>query len=139
MKVQPTISSAPYKSDTRADAVIVRLAAQAKALGGRGALLSAVLLCSAIPAKAEYRVDVGDVLEISVAGVLELRQRVTVQLDGSISYPLLGTFMAAGMPPSEVRAKIRAALPSKVFRQRAPDGREIVVVIEADQVTASVV
>jgi polysaccharide biosynthesis/export protein len=110
------------------------------ALGKKGALLSGVLLCSAIPAAAaEHRVDVGDVLEISVAGVPELRQRVTVQLDGSISYPLLGTFLVAGLPPSEVRAKLRTALPSKVFRQRAPDGREIVVVIEADQVTANIV
>jgi polysaccharide biosynthesis/export protein len=117
----------------------LRLAARTKALGRKGALLSSVLLCLAIPAKAEYRVDVGDVLEIAVAGVPELRQRVAVQLDGSISYPLLGTFMVAGLPPSEVRAKIRATLPTKVFRQRAPDGRENVVVIEPDQVTANVV
>jgi polysaccharide biosynthesis/export protein len=112
----------------------------AKALGRKGALLSGVLLCSAIPAvAAEHRVDVGDVLEISVAGVPELRQRVTVQLDGSISYPLLGTFVVAGLAPSELRAKLRTTLPSKVFRHRAPDGREIVVVIEADQVTANIV
>jgi polysaccharide export outer membrane protein len=117
----------------------VQLAAQTKTLGKTGALLSGALLCLAIPAKAEHPVDAGDVLEISVAGVPELRQRVTVQLDGSISYPLLGTFVVAGLPPSEVRAKLRTALPSKVYRQRAPDGREIVVVIEADQVTANVV
>src|SRR5437879_5782330 len=97
------------------------------------------LVCPAIPARSEYRLDVGDVLEISVAGVPDLRQRVPVQLDGSISYPLLGTFGVAGLPPSEVRAKIQAILPTKVFRQRMPDGRENVVVIEADQVTVSVV
>jgi len=120
----------------------VRSAVQSKPLGkisATGALLFGVLLCAAIPAGAEYRVDVGDVLEISVAGVPELRQRVAVQLDGSISYPLLGTFVVAGLPPSEVRAKIRATLPTKVFRQRTPDGRETVVVIEADQVTANLV
>jgi polysaccharide biosynthesis/export protein len=105
-----------------------------------GLLLSGVLLCSAVPAAGgEHRVDVGDVLEIAVAGVPELRQRVTVQLDGSISYPLLGTFVVAGLPPSELRAKLRSALPSKVFRQRASDGREFVVVIEADHVTANIV
>ena len=117
----------------------VRLVVQAKALCNKAALLSAVLLCWAIPAKAEYHLDVGDVLEISVAGVPDLRQRVAVQLDGSISYPLLGTFVVAGLPPSEVLAKIRATLPTRVFRQRSPDGRQNVVVIEADQVTASVV
>jgi polysaccharide export outer membrane protein len=126
-------------SDRGRAMTFLRLVAQTKALGRNGALLSSVLLCVAIPAKAEYRVDVGDVLEIAVAGVPELRQRVAVQLDGSISYPLLGTFMVAGLPPSEVRAKIRTVLPTKVFRQRAPDGRENVVVIEPDQVTANVV
>jgi polysaccharide export outer membrane protein len=114
-------------------------AVQTKALGKRGALLFGVLLCSAIPAKAEYRLEVGDVIEISVAGVPDLRQRVAVQWDGSISFPLLGTFVAVGLSPSEVRAKIQAQLSTKAFRQRAPDGRENVIVIEPDQVTAGVV
>src|SRR3979411_3058597 len=105
----------------------------------RWGLLSVSLLCSAIPSKAEYRLDVGDVLEISVAGVPDLRQRVAIQLDGSISYPLLGTFVVAGLPPSQVRAKIQATLTTKAFRQRTSDGRENVIIIEPDQITASVV
>src|SRR5262245_47967698 len=107
-------------------------------VGAKWGFLCVSLICLGVPSKAEYRLDVGDVLEISVAGVPDLRQRVAVQLDGSISYPLLGTFVVAGLTPSEVRAKIQATLPTKVFRQRAPDGRENVVVIEPDQVTASV-
>ena len=103
-------------------------------------MLTGALMCSVISAKAEYRVNIGDTLEISVAGVPELRQRVVVQLDGSIAYPLLGnTFVVAGLSPSEVRGRIRAILPTKVFRQRTPDGRENVVAIEPDQVTANVV
>jgi polysaccharide export outer membrane protein len=97
------------------------------------------LVCFAMPAMAEYRLDVGDVIEISVLGVPELRQRVPVQLDGSISYPLLGSLGVSGLSPSEVRAKIQAILAAKVFRQRAPDGRESVVVIEPDQVAVGVV
>lgn len=109
----------------------------------RGVLL-VFLACFAVPAfttpaMAEYRLDGGDVIEISVLGVPELRQRVPVQLDGTISYPLLGSFRAAGLSPSEVRAKIQATLPNKVFRQKAADGRESVVVIEPDQVTVGVV
>src|SRR3977135_2234890 len=113
-----------------------RLVARTKALAKKGALLSGVLLCSALPANADYRLDVGDVIEISVAGVPDLRQRVAVQWDGSISFPLLGTFVAVGLSPSEVRAKLQAQLSTKAFRQRAPDGRENVIVIEPDQVTA---
>ncbi len=105
-----------------------------------GALICSVLLYSMVPARAEYLIDVGDTLEISVAGVPELRQRVVVQLDGSISYPLLGaTFIVAHLSPSAVRAKVREALPSKVFRQRTPDGRDNVVLIDPDQITINLI
>jgi polysaccharide biosynthesis/export protein len=115
-----------------------RLAVQAKTK--IGILVSAAVLCAVSSANAEYRINIGDTLEISVAGVPELRQRVVVQFDGSISYPLLGnSFVVAGLSPSEIRARIGAILPTKVFRQRTPDGRENVLVIEPDQVTANVV
>ncbi|MBR0953602.1 polysaccharide biosynthesis/export family protein [Bradyrhizobium canariense] len=91
-----------------------------------------------VQAKAEYRVNVGDVLEVVVAGVPELRQRAPVQVDGNISLPLVGMLSVAGQPLLEIRARIGAALASKVFRQRTVDGREVVVVIDADQVTAIV-
>jgi polysaccharide export outer membrane protein len=103
------------------------------------AVLSAWLLWSPVSGAAEYRLDVGDVLEISVAGVPDLRQRVTVELDGNISFPLLGTLEVSGLAPSEVRAKIQAILPTKVFRQRGPDGRDNVVVLDPDQITVNVV
>lgn len=109
----------------------------------KGRMGGAVLFCALfgwnIPAEAEYRIDAGDTLEIAVAGMPDWRQRVEVQLDGSISYPLLGTLVVAGLSPSEARSKIQAILPTKVFRQSTPDGRERVVVLDADQVTANVV
>src|SRR5207253_7740042 len=72
-------------------------------------------------------------------GMPDRRQRAEVQLDGSISYALLGTLVVPGLPPSEGRTKIQGILPTKVFRQSTPDGRERVVVLDADQVTATVV
>ena len=107
--------------------------------GTTSALLFFLLLSWSISAKAEYRIQAGDILEIAVAGMPDWRQRVEVQLDGSISYPLLGTLVVAGLSPSEVRTKIQDILPTKVFRQRTPDGREHVVVLDADQITANVV
>jgi len=100
-------------------------------------LVAAGLAISA-QAKAEYRVNVGDVLEVAVAGVPELRYRAPVQMDGNISLPLVGTLPASGLPLPEIRAKIGAALASKVFRQRTSDGRETAIVIDADEVTATV-
>jgi polysaccharide export outer membrane protein len=105
----------------------------------RSFLLAAALLCSITPAKAEYLLHVGDVIEISIVRLPELKQRVPVQLDGTISFPLLGTISVADLSPAEVQAKVQATFAAKVFRQRTSDGRESSVAIEADEVTARIV
>jgi polysaccharide export outer membrane protein len=102
------------------------------------ALTAIGLTFSITQAKAEYRVNIGDVLEVAVAGVPDLRQRAPVQMDGNISLPLIGTLPVAGLPLPQIRAKIGAALASKVFRQRGSDGREVAIVIEADEITTTV-
>ena len=101
-------------------------------------LVAVGLTISVTQAKAEYRVNVGDILEVAVAGVPELGHRAPVQIDGNISLPLVGVVPVAGLPLSQIRDQIRVALARKVFRQRTPDGREIVVVIEPDEVTTIV-
>ncbi|WOH67869.1 polysaccharide biosynthesis/export family protein [Bradyrhizobium sp. BWA-3-5] len=99
----------------------------------------AIGLTISVPqAKAEYQINAGDVLEITVAGVPELRHRATVQVDGNVSLPLVGTLPVAGQPLPAIRAKIGAALASKVFRQRTSDGREVVIMINGDEVTTTV-
>ena len=108
-------------------------------LHGVGACLAMACLVSSVgPATAEYRVHVGDVIEILVAKVPELQRRVTVNPDGRISFPVLGSVSVAGLLPSEMESRIQAMMATKVFRQRWPDGREYAVAIEADEVTASV-
>src|SRR5882762_2661389 len=103
-------------------------------------LVTGGFLCSIVPvAAAEYKVDVGDVIEIMVARVPELQRRVPVRSNGTISFPLLGTLSVVGLTPSEVEANIQAGLATKIFRQRTPDGRENAVAIEPDEVTAIVV
>lgn len=101
-------------------------------------LVTVGVTISVTQARAEYRVSVGDVLEVAVAGVPDLRYRAPVQMDGSISLPLVGMLPVAGLPLPQIRAKVGAALASKTFRQRASDGREAVIVIDADEVTTTV-
>ena len=101
-------------------------------------LTIACLMSSVGPATAEYRVGVGDVIEILVARVPELQRRVTVQPDGRISFPMLGSVSVAGLFPSEMESRIQAMMATKVFRQRSSDGREYAVAIEGDEVTAGV-
>jgi polysaccharide export outer membrane protein len=94
------------------------------------------LLCSLAPARAEYRVDAGDVIEIFVARVPDLQRRVSVKLDGTISVPYGGTISVAGLSASELQAKVRAVLATKVFQQRESEGHAIAV--DPDEIVASV-
>jgi polysaccharide export outer membrane protein len=104
-----------------------------------GALLGIALCCSPSSLRAEYRLQGGDVVEISVSGVPELRQRAPVQLDGSITFPVVGTFMVEGVEFSEARAKIQSTVASKIFRIRTPDGRELSRMFEREEVVATIV
>jgi polysaccharide export outer membrane protein len=54
----------------------------------------------------EYEVGPGDVLEVNVYGNDDLSRIVTVQTNGSISYPLLGEVQVAGLTVAEVQRKI---------------------------------
>src|SRR6476620_12571170 len=103
------------------------------------ALLAATLCCSLGSARAEYRLQGGDVVEISVSGVPELKHRAPVQLDGSITFPVVGTFGAEGVEFSEIRAKLQSAVASRIFRIRTPDGRELSRMFERDEVAATIV
>lgn len=106
--------------------------------GIRCVLLSAFLWPFSLQASAEYRVGAGDKLEILVLGVPELQRRTPVQPDGTISFPLLGTLAVAGRPLAEIRARIKAALASKVYRQRTSSGSERAIVIGIDEITVAV-
>ncbi|MEW6642048.1 MAG: polysaccharide biosynthesis/export family protein [Pseudomonadota bacterium] len=98
----------------------------------------AVLLCAVAPAQADYRLHVGDVIEISVARAPELKQRVPVQLDGSISFPMLGHLAVVGLTPADMQARVQAILATKVFRQKLSDGRENEIWIDHDEVIATI-
>jgi polysaccharide biosynthesis/export protein len=104
-----------------------------------GLIAVAGLCCLVSPARAEYRLQGGDVLEISVFGVPELRQRASVQLDGRITFPVIGAFLVEGVELSEVQSKIQSAAASKIFRIRTPDGREFSRMFERDEVAATIV
>jgi polysaccharide export outer membrane protein len=102
-------------------------------------LLVIALCCSLQPARAEYRLQGGDVVEISVSGAPELKQRAPVQIDGSITFPAVGTFMVEGVEFSDVRNKIQSAVATKIFRIRTSDGRELSRTFERDEVAATIV
>jgi polysaccharide biosynthesis/export protein len=67
---------------------------------------------------ADYTVQQGDVLEISVPGVPGLHRRTPVDAAGQVSLPLLGQVDAAGKSVSELRATLRDLLVAKNITRR---------------------
>src|SRR5215207_7026411 len=87
---------------------------------------------------AAYALNAGDVLELSVAGIPELRQRGTIGMDGRLSLPLIGSLPAAGMTQSALEQKVKETLSAKPIRQRTPEGREYLTVVGPDDIALSV-
>jgi polysaccharide biosynthesis/export protein len=105
---------------------------------GSGTLLSMVLVVW--PAwGGVYKVQQGDTIEIAVAGIPELRQRSTVQPDGAIALPLVGALRVEGLTPAELRLEVQTQLARKIYRLRGNDGREILTVIQPEEVSAAIV
>ncbi len=90
--------------------------------GRFGALLLATLLVAAFNARAEgplptaqvtadsYRLQPGDVLEISVWKEESLKREVLVRSDGGLSFPLAGDLPVSGLTPEDVRHELEARL-----------------------------
>ena len=96
-------------------------------------------LASANDARAEYLLSPGDVLEITAFGVPELKQDTTIDVDGQVSFPVLGQMKAAGLSLAQLREKVRELVPRKVFRHRNQEGRDYPVVVSPDEVSVDVI
>lgn len=99
-----------------------------------------LLLATTNPSLAEdsYRIQPGDSVEFSAASSPDMNTRATVNIDGQISLPLTGALKVAGLTVSELQAKVRNEMSSKVFRRRASDGRELSVMLAPDEISVVV-
>ena len=86
----------------------------------------------------EYRLNYGDVLEFSVRGFPELRQKAIVELDGEVSLPLAGRVRVIGMPLAAAQSVIKSLATPRPLQQRFPDGREIYVALALDDVLVTI-
>jgi polysaccharide biosynthesis/export protein len=107
--------------------------------GFRPVSLLLALMLSVQSLAAQPRIEAGEVLELSVIGVPELRQRVTVDRDGGVSFALVGRMNVVGLSVPELASKLGNSMASKVFRHRTTDGRETAVTILPEEVTVEVV
>jgi polysaccharide export outer membrane protein len=99
-------------------------------------MLSAVDMAAAAETRVAYRLSAGDTVEIGIASIPERTQRATVQMDGTIALPEVGMVSVGGLTPAELQTRMETILPTKIFHQRLPDGREQMIVIKPSDVTA---
>ncbi|MGE0697541.1 MAG: polysaccharide biosynthesis/export family protein [Hyphomicrobiaceae bacterium] len=82
----------------------------------------------------EYRLNYGDVLELSVRGFPELRQKAMIEPDGEVSLPLAGRVRVVGMPLASAQAVIKSLATPRPLHQRFADGRDGYVALALDDV-----
>jgi polysaccharide export outer membrane protein len=86
----------------------------------RSTVVFAILVLCTDEGLAQYRLQTGDVIEVSVYGVADFKRRTAVSLDGDISLPLLGDIQAAGLTLAELRVRLKEIL-AKSNVIRSPD------------------
>ncbi len=99
-----------------------------------------------VPAAAhcEYLLAPGDVLEIEAVGIRDFRYKVSVDLSGQASFPLIGNIKAAGLSLTELRKQVKSMLSTKAFRPRElgqqgrMSARDDVITISPDEIMLSV-
>lgn len=89
-------------------------------------------------AKAEYRLDSGDKVEVIIAGMKDFRFQAPVDLNGEVALPVFGSIKARGLTLPELRAQIEATLPNKVLFRRAEDGRKSAVNFNPEELLVTV-
>src|SRR5260221_4318141 len=99
----------------------------------------AVLASSGDCLGAQYKLAPGDTVEVSVGGMPEQRNRMQIQIDGTVVLPGVGTVDVAGLTSAELQTRMETLLQSRVLRQRSPDGREQALVVKPRDVMTSVV
>lgn len=61
-----------------------------------------------------FRMGPGDEIQVTVWGYPELSEKVVILPDGTISYPLLGTFVASGFTVGELSVAMQSALEKQI-------------------------
>jgi polysaccharide export outer membrane protein len=118
----------------------IRCAARKLSAAGTRVLGAALIVSLAVGlSRADYRLAEGDVIEVAIAGTPEQRQRAWIQLDGTISIPGIGTVHVAGSTPSSVQVKIETMLATRSVRQKSPDARDRIVLVQPGDVAVTIV
>ncbi len=89
-------------------------------------------------ARAEYKLATGDVVEFSIAGVSELSARVQVDLDGSVSVPIIGSIPARGLSLNTLRTNLQSEFTKRQIPVREPNGRTVLTSVAPEDVSVRI-
>lgn len=101
-------------------------------------LAAAMLLTTTSFAYADYLISPGDVLALSVTGIDELNTKVSVDLDGKIILPLIGSVSVGELSLADATESIKRALPGKELDRHLQDGRTVPVIIAPSRISLSI-
>jgi polysaccharide export outer membrane protein len=101
-------------------------------------LLVAALVLIPRVALSDYRLQPGDILDVSLTGAPDFKEHAPIGVEGEVGLPLSGQIKVRGLSLSEARAKIAGELANKLYRQYTNDGREISHLIVGNEVVVTV-
>jgi polysaccharide export outer membrane protein len=90
-------------------------------------------------ADGEYRLRAGDTIEISVVGAPDLKQRLTLDVDGQIRVSLVGSVQASGLTVSKLTDKLQKMLPAKARHVSGIDEKAVQRAIDEGEIIVNVV
>lgn len=105
---------------------------------GRIPTLVAFILIGTVAVRADYALSAGDVIEISVNGIPDLKSRVMIDVDGRIAVPIIGSIHAAGLPIHALRGKLQHELSKRAISIRGSDGKTIISPIAPEEISVLV-
>lgn len=99
---------------------------------------ASALLGSQATAQDNYPLRPGDVLGLEIASEPRIKRDLTIGIDGSVVFPLIGQVSVAGRTITELQAEIPVLYSGAVYRERA-GGEDILVSLRADDTFLEVV
>lgn len=103
-----------------------------------GCVIGVMALAISTGAQARYLIRPGDTLEVSVAGIPDLKQRSIVDPDGLVTLPMIKPVAVAGLDLDAAQTLVKEQYSRKLYQQRMPTGVESVTAITPDSVTMSI-
>lgn len=104
----------------------------------RWLIVPILLASSAAPVVAEYRLQPGDTLELSVAGFPDLSQKSTIGPDGEASFPVVSLVRIADLSLRNAQETVRHLFQSQVLQRRTPDGRDVATTISPATISLTI-